>query len=36
MKKIFWGETPLTIAQMYQHDELAMLLLSRKQVKFNK
>ena len=35
-EKNILGETPLSIAQMYHHDELAMLLLSRKQVKFNK
>ena len=35
-KKNILGETPLSIAQMYHHDELAMLILNKKQIKFKK
>ena len=35
-EKNILGETPLSIAQMYHHDELAMLILNKKQIKFKK
>ena len=35
-EKNILGETPLSIAQMYHDDALAMLILNKKQIKFKK